>query len=96
MDEFNEETNEAHDTETDGGGDSNLLKFTTIWFCAPFHQTNGIFGKQTSWFAEFDNLIHFLRLIVGWSVNEKKEHNTFSDGGKGKMNGENPIKSHFN
>lgn len=60
MDEFDKETDETHDTETDGGGDRNLLEFTTIGFCASFDQTDGVLGKQTAWFAKFDNLIHFL------------------------------------
>lgn len=65
MDEFNKETDEAHDTETDGGGNCDFLEFTTIWLCASFHQTDWIFGKQTAWFAEFNDLIHF---CFGWFV----------------------------
>lgn len=38
MDEFDEETNEAHNTESDGCGNSYLLVFLSIWFGASFDQ----------------------------------------------------------
>lgn len=59
VDEFDEETDEAHDAESNSGSNSNLLEFTAIWFCAPFHQTNGIFGEQTAGLTEANKLIHF-------------------------------------
>lgn len=64
MDEFNKETNKAHDAESNGCGNCNLLEFTAIWLCASFHQSDGIFGEQTARFTEFDNLIHVCRLIA--------------------------------
>lgn len=71
VDEFHEESNESHDAETDGGGNSDLLEFPSVGLCATFHQTKWVLGKQTSWLSEFDNLIHFSGL--GASTGKWKE-----------------------
>lgn len=34
MDEFHEESDESHDAEADGGGDCDLLEFSTVGLCA--------------------------------------------------------------
>lgn len=75
MDEFNEETNETHNTETDGGGNCDFLEFPTIWLRASFHQTDGVFGKQTAWFTESNNLIHFFVAGFNFYVEKKRENN---------------------
>lgn len=76
MDEFDEETDEAHDAEANRCGNSDFLEFTTVWLCATFHQSDGILCKYTAWFAEFNNLIHFkcvrFLLLAIWNVIEKK------------------------
>lgn len=58
MDELNEETDEAHNTETNSGGNSNLLEFFTIGFGATFYQTDGVLGESATRFTEFNNFIH--------------------------------------
>lgn len=58
MDQFNEETNEAHDAETNSGGNGNLLELFAIGFGATFHQTDGVLGEDTTGFTEFNNFVH--------------------------------------
>lgn len=62
MNEFHEETNESHDAETNGGGNGDLLEFSSIWFCATLNQSNGVLGEGAARFTVFDNFIHFVYL----------------------------------
>lgn len=54
MNEFDEESNETHDAEADGCGNSNLLEFTSVRFRATLHQTQWVLGEQAAWFTEFN------------------------------------------
>jgi len=59
MDEFNEESDESHDCKSNSCGNCDLLKFFSIWFCASFYKSNGIFTELLGWLKELHNLIHF-------------------------------------
>lgn len=65
VDEFYEESNEAHDAESDSCSDSNLLELTTVGFRAPFDQSEWVFSESTSRLINFQDLIHF-----NWNVEE--------------------------
>lgn len=73
MDEFDEETNKSHDAESDGCGNCDFLEFATVWFCAPFNQSDGVFGEQAAWLTEFDNLIHVCRLSAETAQKRRKK-----------------------
>lgn len=62
MDELHEESDEAHDGEADRGGYGDLLEFLPIWFCAPFHETDGIFHEIAGRAKMSFELIHCNRL----------------------------------
>lgn len=59
VDEFYEESNESHDAESNGCGDSDLLELPTVGFRASFDKSEGIFGESTSGLIYFQDLIHF-------------------------------------
>lgn len=58
MDQFDKETDKAHNAETNGGGDSDLLEFFAVGFGATFYQTDRVLGESASRFTEFHNFIH--------------------------------------
>ena len=48
MDQFHEESNESHDTETNSGCHGNLLELFPVGLCAALHQSAGIFVELLS------------------------------------------------
>jgi len=58
VDELDEESNEAHYREADGGGNSNLLELFSVWLCAPFDQSDGVLAKLLEGLDCCYNLIH--------------------------------------
>ena len=59
VDQFDEETDETHDREADGGGHCDLLELLLVRLRASFHQTNGVFSELFDWLGEQQNLLHF-------------------------------------
>lgn len=58
VDEFDEESNEAHDGKSNCCSHSNLLEFFSVWFCASFDQSDGVLDELPAGLHELHNLIH--------------------------------------
>merc|ERR1712137_989551 len=60
VDELDEEADESHDGEADGGGHGNLLELFPVWLCAFLYETDGILGELPGRVNQLHNLIHGL------------------------------------
>lgn len=58
MYQLDEETNEAHDTEADGSGNSDLLELLAVRLGAALDKADGVLGEEASRFSEFNNFVH--------------------------------------
>merc|ERR1712012_540760 len=58
MDQFDEETNEAHNGKSDSCRHGNLLELFSIWLGTFLNQSDRIFGELLSRFNKLHNLIH--------------------------------------
>ena len=59
VDELDEETNEAHDGESDGGGHRDLLVLLPVGFGAALHQPDRVLGELTQRIHVQIHLVHF-------------------------------------
>lgn len=59
MDEFHEESNKAHNAESNCRGDGNLLELFAVGLGAALDQAQRVLGEGTARFTELHNLIHF-------------------------------------
>lgn len=58
MDEFDEESDEAHDCKPDRCGHGDFLEFFSIWLGASFDEPNGILDELPAGLNELRYLIH--------------------------------------
>ena len=57
MDQFNKESDKAHDRETDSCCESDFLKFFLVWFSTSSNQSDRIFGELFAWFDELVDVV---------------------------------------
>lgn len=58
VNQFDKESDKAHDGKADGGCDGNFLELFAVWFRATTNQTDGVAGKLFARVDEGDDLIH--------------------------------------
>lgn len=58
--QLDEEADEAHDAEANGGGDGNLLELLAVGLGAALHQADRVLGEGASRLGELNNLVHDL------------------------------------
>lgn len=56
--QLDEETNESHDAEANGSGNSDLLELLAVGLGAALDQADGVLGEEASRFSEFNNFVH--------------------------------------
>lgn len=56
--QLNEESNESHDAEANGSGNSDLLELLAVGLGAALDQADGVLGEEASRFSEFNNFVH--------------------------------------
>lgn len=76
MDELDEEANEAHDAETDRGGERDLLEFLSVGLGALLDESIRVLKELLAWLDDFVDLVHLLFFQVSlFSSNLKNETN---------------------
>lgn len=63
MYQFYEESNEAHDAESDGSSDSDLLELFPVRLCASPDQSDGVLSELLARLDELSDLIHYFEFI---------------------------------
>lgn len=58
VDEFDKESNEAHDGKSNCCCHGNLLEFFSIWLCASFDESDGVLDELPAGLHELHDLIH--------------------------------------
>ena len=58
VDKLDEETNEAHESESNGGRYRYLLELLSVWFSALFDEADRVLGDLLQGFELVNNLIH--------------------------------------
>lgn len=64
VDELDEEANEAHDAETDGGGERDLLEFLSVGLGALLDESIRVLEELLAWLDDFVDLVHLLQVYL--------------------------------